>query len=395
MKPWLALLLLSATPALCQNWNGWRGPDRSGHASMTGPELWPETLERRFRVEVGEGHASPASVGGRIFVFTREGNEERLRALTLADGSEIWSFRTEAPYEMNSAATAHGKGPKSSPVVGGGRVFTLGISGTLSAHDADDGALLWQHEATGSPLYGQGASPLLADDKLIAHVGADRDGALTAYEPASGRILWAHEGDGPGYASPILYERHGERHVVTQTDSHIVAVKLSDGTLVWRLPFSTPYDQNSITPISLGDSLVLGGLEQNTFALDLTLDTPRELWRSPLTFYMSTPIAVDDKLVGFSDKKSGHFVVIDQTTGNTVWTGPPRTGDNASLVLMGDKILALTVDGVLTVRQLTTDGLETERSYDVANSPTWAHLVPTEEGILVKEERHLSLWDLP
>ena len=381
------LLVLIATITSAEDWPQWRGPARDGHVAWIGE--WPDELAKRWQVTVGEGHSSPAVVGGTVYQFARTGESEVVRALTLTHGRSLWEASYPAPYTMNPSATGHGKGPKSSPTVAGGMVFTLGIHGALSAHAAASGQRLWHKETNASPLYGHAMSPLVADGKLIVHVGEDGRGALTAFEARTGRVVWEHEGDGPSYASPILVDGL----IVTQTDAHIVGVAADTGELAWSLPFTTPYVQNVVTPIRYGDTFIFSGLAARTFAL---IASEREqAWSNPLTFYMSTPVLIGDALVGFSDKRSGHFVLLDAVTGDTRWTGPPRQGDNAAIVAAGEHVLTLTDGAELSVLAVSDGALETLQTYTVADSPTWAHPVPTSAGILIKDEETLTLWSTP
>ncbi|HEX8189776.1 MAG TPA: PQQ-binding-like beta-propeller repeat protein, partial [Pyrinomonadaceae bacterium] len=129
--------------AAAAEWPQWRGPNRDGLApGAAAPSVWPKELKPRWRVTVGIGHASPVVSGGTIYQHARQGEEEVLLALDAATGRELWrAGAVAAPYEVNPAASGHGKGPKSTPVVAGGRVYTLGIAGLLSAHDAKTGRL--------------------------------------------------------------------------------------------------------------------------------------------------------------------------------------------------------------------------------------------------------------
>jgi outer membrane protein assembly factor BamB len=174
------------------------------------PAVWtPERIRTSWSVKVGEGHASPVIAGGRVYVFAREGEQEILRCLNLADGREIWKDAYAAPYEMSLAARKHGKGPKATPVVAGNRVFALGIAGHFSAWDAVTGRVLWRKDFGGefkttSPEFGAAASPLVEGETVITHVGGKHGGALTAFDTATGATRWRWDGDGPGYASPVI-----------------------------------------------------------------------------------------------------------------------------------------------------------------------------------------------
>ena len=134
---------LAAGLLRAEDWPQWRGPARDGVA-VSVPAAWPEALSRRWTLEIGAGHASPVVAGGVVYAFSREGESEVVRAIDLDTGAERWRSAYDAAYQMNPAATFHGEGPKATPLVADGRLFTAGISGFVSAHDAETGARLWQ-----------------------------------------------------------------------------------------------------------------------------------------------------------------------------------------------------------------------------------------------------------
>ena len=168
---------------------------------------------------------------------------------------------------MNRAATAHGKGPKSTPVVAAGRVYTLGITEILSCYDVASGRLAWRKDFSSqfpetSPDFGTAMSPLVDRGLLIVHVGTSGQGALMALDAATGDVKWRWTGDGPAYASPIAVDLGGTRQIVTQSQSQIVSVAADTGKLLWSLPFTTPYVQNIVTPLVFKDLLDLLGPRQ-------------------------------------------------------------------------------------------------------------------------------------
>src|SRR6516165_8532712 len=141
-------LAIALAAAWADDWPQWRGPNRDGIAgAYTEPKTWPEKLERKWKVEVGEGHSSPVVADGRIYLHTRQGEREVVSCLRPENGQIIWQEGYAAPYTVNPAAARHGKGVKSTPVVDSGRIFTLGINGTLSCFDAKTGKPQWRKES--------------------------------------------------------------------------------------------------------------------------------------------------------------------------------------------------------------------------------------------------------
>jgi outer membrane protein assembly factor BamB len=400
----LALLFLATAAALAGNWPQWRGPQRDGVASLDHSGAWPEKLKQRWKVEVGEGHSSPIVVRDRVYLLARKGENEIASSLALESGKTIWQQSYAAPYEMSPVAQAHGKGPKSTSVIDQGRLYTFGISGVLSAFDAAGGKPLWrkdfskQYKAT-SPAFGTAMSPAVAGGRVIAHVGGHAGGALTAFDAQSGEPVWSWSEDGPAYTSPIVITLGGVRQVVTQTEKQIVGVSFDSGKLLWRIPFTTPYDQNVVTPVVYKDTLIFSGHQQRTFAVRVAQNagkwSAREIWTNDaVPMYMSSPVLSGDHLYGFTEKRKGSLFCLDARDGKVLWSDEGRQGDNASLVLAGGQLLVLTTGGELLVVPASPSGYKTAASYEVADTPTWAHLAVAGNRILVKDKTTLAAWSL-
>jgi outer membrane protein assembly factor BamB len=383
-------------------WPQWRGPNRDGLAAgVAAPSVWPKELKPLWKVTVGVGHASPVVSGGVVYQHARQGEEEVLLALDAATGKELWrAGATPAPYTVNPAASGHGKGPKSTPVVASGRVYTLGIAGLLSAHDAKTGRLVWRKDfskqfPTTSPLYGTAMSPIVVGDLLVAHVGGQDKGALVAFDAATGAVKWSYDADGPAYSSPVVLTAGGERQVVTFTQKELVAVSAATGQLLWKLPAKTAYDTNCNTPVVYKDTVVVsfegGGLVALRPAREGGRWAAREVWRNEENeLYMNTPVLAGSTLYGLSTRKKGQFFAVDAATGKTLWQGPGRMGENASIVNLGGTLLALTNDAVLYVLPASATAFAPSAQYTVAASQTWAHPVVLGDQILVKDETTLA-----
>ena len=127
------------------NWPQWRGPNRDGVVNgFSIPKVWPESLDRQWSVEVGQGHSSPVVANGLVYQFSRGADEEHIRCLKLETGKTVWHAHYPASGGVHTAAASHGIGPKSTPVVDRGKVYTLGIGSILSCFEAKTGKLLWR-----------------------------------------------------------------------------------------------------------------------------------------------------------------------------------------------------------------------------------------------------------
>jgi outer membrane protein assembly factor BamB len=396
----LSGLLLSES-LVAQTWTQWRGPARDGRTAAVVPPSWSAKPSQIWKVPVGIGHASPLVAGGRVYVFSRLDEKETASALDLQTGKTLWSQRYDAAYTMNPAATSHGKGPKSTPVLHGGRLYTLGITGVLSAFDASTGTLAWRRSfekefPVTAPDFGTAMSPIVDGALVIAHVGGTGKGALRAFDLATGQTKWSWSDDGPGYASPVILTAGGVRQLVTQTERHIVGVDLGTGKTLWSMPFATEYAQNAVTPLVYKDMVILSGLSKSTFAVrpvkrDAAWAT-ETVWDNPaVPMYMSSPVSIGDWIFGFSHRNRGQLFALDARTGKTLWTSPPRQGENAAIVTAGDLLLILTDDAQLAIAKASGSGWTTIARLEVASSPTWAHPVFLGDRILIKDQQTLAL----
>lgn len=388
-----------------QDWPQWRGPDRDGVVEISQiPDEWPEKLQRVWQIEVGEGHSSPLYSQNQIFIFTRLDNDEVLFCINSENASLIWMKSYPAPYSLNPAASGHGKGPKSTPVIADGKIFTLGINGVLSCFDIENGALVWQKSfadkfKTTAPVYGTAMSPQVEDGLCIAHVGGANSGALIAVNVDNGKIKWQWNGDGPGYSSPIIRTMADVKQIITFSRKNIIGVDFNNGKLLWQIPFKTPWFQNIQTPVFYGNDLIVSGLQQGIMRIKIEKKNEtwsvQEVWKNKDTWtYMSTPVLFGDIVVLFSDRRKGTYAMIDSESGKLLFQSQGRVGENAALVKAGDFLLSLQNDGKLIVAKPSRETLEIVKEYTVANSQTWAHPVFYDNHILIKDKTNLTLWKL-
>jgi outer membrane protein assembly factor BamB len=395
----MAALLLNSS-AIGADWNQWRGPHRDGVAiDFKVPSKWTaESLQKKWAMRVGEGHSSPVIVGDFVYIFAREDEKEIMRCLSISDGKTVWQDAYSAPYEMNPAARGHGKGPKATPVVSNGRVFAFGINGHLSAYDAKSGAVLWRKDfvkdfkAT-APVFGTAASPIVDGNNVIAHVGGENSGALMAFEAATGKVVWKWDADGPAYTSPIVGTIGGVRQIITQSQEHCLAVSPKDGKLLWKIPFKTSYDQNSVTPVMAGDLVIFAGLQKPIFAVKPSGTDAATVWEAnEITMYMSSPVLSGTTLYGMSNKQRGSLFALNAASGAVLWRGEGRLGENASLTDVGAVFLVVTDGGELSVHQKTADALKEIIKYKVAETPVWASPAVAGNQILIKDKTSLTLY---
>jgi outer membrane protein assembly factor BamB len=413
MKTRLALMILCLS-ALCASntatandeWTGWLGPKRNGWVSdYQPPAQWPSSLTKVWEVKVGTGYGSPLVADGRVFQHARQADDEVVWCFDLKTGDVKWRKSLAVPFKIAGGGDYHGKGPKSSPVMAEGRVFTLSITGILSAWSATSGELLWQRDydsrfGKSHPNWGASTSPLVDGDRVIVHFGTDQEGALIALDAASGGEVWSHGKDGPSYSSPLLVEIQGVRQVVEWNHRALVGVDSKSGRFLWEYPF--PHigsDQNMPTPAFHNGRVLLGGENRGIHSIQPTLIdgkwSVKDLWhQKSVALDMSSAVMNGKMLFGFSHYDRGRIFCLDPRTGQIRWEGPPRTGQNVMFLSMPGYVAALINNGDLQILKATSDRFDKVASYRVAEGRTWAPPVLLTEGFLVKDHEKLTLWSL-
>jgi len=405
MRVGIAILggfLTLAGVGAAEDWTQWRGPSRDGTVGgFSAPQAWPQTLKQGWKLEVGEGYATPVVVGNRIYMFSRkEGGDEVMRALDAATGRVLWDTAYPAAFTMNGSAARHGPGPKSTPVFSNGKLYAIGMTGQVTAFDAASGRILWQKPGNPDhlPLYtSHSFSPVIAGGLVIFHPGGHDRGALTAYDVNTGDVKWSWEGDGPGYGSPLLVDIAGTRQIVTQTQAKLVGVDAATGALLWEQPFASSNSTNSLTPVRYGQAFIVSNNTLPTTAVAVSRENnrwvPRVAWENAeVPMRMTNGVMLGDMFFSMTIRNSGQYFSLDAKTGEILWRSEPRQGDNAALLKVGDLVLSLEADGELVLFRPGRASFEEVRRYKVADTPTWTQPVILGDGVLVKDVTTLARW---
>jgi outer membrane protein assembly factor BamB len=392
------LVFAGAAPA--QDWPQWRGPNRDAKATgFVAPKAWPKELTQKWKVTVGEGVATPALVGDKLYVFSREGGNEEVRCLEAATGKEVWQEKYATPA-VDRPAQAF-SGPRSSPTVADGKVVTLGVHGILSCYDTASGKKVWRKDDLKKPRFAAASSPVIADGLCVVQVGGEGSGGVVAYDLASGNEKWKWTEEGSAYASPVLLA--GSKTVAAETDKSVVGLSLADGKLQWKTPFAVRgRGYNAATPLVDGTTVILTGSGRGIKAMTIGDGDPKEKWsNSEVSVQFSTPVLKDRLLFGISD--ADKLFCLNAETGKTAWTtgtwltaagGKGGRAGYGSVVDVGPALIALTPAGELVVFEPTDKDFKALGKYKVATSDTYAYPVVAGNRVFVKDKEALTLWTL-
>ena len=315
---------------------------------------------------------------------------------TRKPATTIWRTDYPVPYEAYEGAEDHGDGPKATPLFHGGKLYTLGISGTISAFDASSGKLVWQKPAPPSqPYLGTGSSPI--GDRDLVIVQADGYNALSAFEANTGRVKWTVKNEFT-FASPIIADLNGTRQVIALTQQSILGISVADGAVLWERSWPSPYVQ-AITPVLYRDTIIVSGHNRGVMALRPIRREDRwvveVVWETQeVSMFLSNPVVIGGTLFGLSHRNSGQFFAIDASTGQLLWLGRPRQATNTALVKADTLLFLLNDNADLIVARSSRTGFEPIKQYRVAESATWAQPAISGKRIFIKDVSRLALWSL-
>lgn len=344
------------------DWPQFLGPQRNGISAETGLlDAFPSSGPKKvWQVKGGVGMSGLAVSGDRALTLVQKEGKQWLLALNAKSGETVWQSSLAPEYHNGM-----GDGPRATPAISGGRVFTLTGEGILAAVNLADGKTIWSHnlleELSGKQAdYGMACSPLVVGNLVIVAVGAP-GATVVAKDVATGKTIWAAGDDAIGYSSPALLEVGGRRQVVVAAGSSILGLDPTSGTVLWRYPFVTDFNCNIATPLAVKDHIFISSGENHGSVL-LALKPNRgkveveKVWaslgpKSTMRNEWQTSILVGDYLYGFDNVGGAgpvsHLTCIHATTGERVWQ-KLRFG-KGNLIAAEGKLFIVTMDGDLVI----------------------------------------------
>lgn len=388
LASFLALLTLTAQSTVAEDWPQWMGTNRDGRWNETGLiEKFPEGGAKvLWRTPIAGGYAGPAVVGKHVFVNdfvcpeapgvnnpgarNRFTGTERLLCLDVKSGKEIWKIETKVEYNISYA-----NGPRVTPTVAHGKVYSLGAEGDLICADTATGTIYWRKNLKETyecetPWWGFCGHPLIDGDKLLCLAGGKGSIAI-ALNKDTGKEIWKSlSASDPGYCPPSIIEASGKRQLIIWTADEINGLDPETGKVYWSFPFAPGYKMSINIPQKSGDYLFASGIGKAAVALKLNADKPgvTEVWKGSTTTGVycanATPLIDGDTIFG-CDCDSGHLRAVDLKTGKRLWQSlKPTTDDRpaghatAFLVKNNDRWILFNEKGELIFAKLSRVGYE-------------------------------------
>ena len=387
---WMARLRTASDSA---DWPQWRGPNRDGvSGSKLAETPWPsDGPPRRWKVPGGPGHSGIAVAGDRLYTMLQEGEEEIVLCLDAATGATRWRFSARAKFVEPSG----GPGPRATPAVFDGCVYTLGGTGLLHALDGATGAILWRRDLVRDfggriPEYGFASSPLIEGDLVIVQPGAP-EASVAAFDRKDGRRVWATGKDPAGYSSPVAATIAGRRQIVALTGAAVVGIDARHGRILWSHPWTASH--NIVTPVVDGDRVfVSSGYGKGCTLLRIAADpwtvTPVYV-STKMKSQLSTPVLDRGSLYGFDDE---FLVCLAFETGELRWKA--RGFGKGGLVAADDRLIVLGETGRLALVDATPAEFRERAAIRISETRCWAAPSVARGRLWLRDQESFSCFDI-
>jgi outer membrane protein assembly factor BamB len=385
----LACAAIIASNVKSEDWPQWLGPKRDANWTETGlvekfPEGGPKIL---WRTTIAGGYAGPSVADGKVYVtdfktgVTAENNPatrgklagvERVHCLDVKTGAPIWNFEYPCIYNISYPA-----GPRCTPTIAGGKVYTLGAEGNLVCLNAATGEKIWAKDfksdyGAKTPMWGFCGHPLVDGKKLICITGGPNALAM-AFDKDTGKELWHNlDAPEPGYSAPVIIEAGGKRQLLIWSSKDINGLDPETGSKYWSEALEPNYGMSIMVPQKAGDYLFAAGIQNKSLLLKLDKNKPAvtEVYRGKKdqSVYPVNMTPYIDTGIIYGVDQPGKLTAVKLETGERLWqTSVPITGKEeerpvgsgtAFVVKNGDRYFLFSESGHLIIAKLSDKGYE-------------------------------------
>jgi outer membrane protein assembly factor BamB len=348
-----------------QSWPQFRGPNRDGWSPGTNfiadwTAAPPKVL---WKQPCGSGYSSLAIVGPQLYTMDRQGATERVLCLDTATGKEVWKHEYDADY--SALRMGYAGGPRATPTVSNGWIYTIGATGKLlalkpGATPAEKPSIAWQHDLIEEhqatlPNWGVACSPLIEGELVIVQPGGKK-GSVVAFDRITGEQRWTCESEPSGYSSPVAATLGGVRQIVAITGKSVLGILPATGAVLWKHPWETQHNGNIAMPVIAGDYIFISSdygkgcatlriaNEGSQQSAKVVYFRPNKLMRN----HHSSCVLKDGFLFGF-DNSELRCVDLREGTAVEGWPADRVRSDlgKGSVILVGENLLCLSERGSL------------------------------------------------
>jgi outer membrane protein assembly factor BamB len=363
--------LALGSSALALDWPRWRGPEMNGISKEKNwTTVWPkEGPKQLWKANVGIGFSSVSVSEGSLFTMGNNNDRDTVYCFDAATGKELWKHTYAEPLDPRY----YEGGTSCTPTVDGQTVYTLSRKGKVFAFAADSGKIRWQREIAKEhgltiPEWGFAGAPLVEGELLVLNGGTHG----LALKKSDGTLVWSTGKDSSGYATPVPFRSESGRALAVFGWRTLAAVTLKEGKLLWEIPWKTEYDINAADPIIAGDKMFVSSGYRKGGALLKLNGEPKTIWANQnMHNQLNSSVLIEKHLYGISGQ-SGHGAdlrCVESETGKVVWT--EKTPGFGALMAAADKLIVLSEKGELIVCAATPEKFQPLARAQVLGGKCW------------------------
>jgi outer membrane protein assembly factor BamB len=399
----LALGAVLALPLCAGDWPQFLGPTRNGvypgsDISASWPASGPPLLWKR---DAGHGFSAPVVSQGRLIFFYRQGAREIVEALDAKTGKNVWTFDYPTSYRDDFGFD---EGPRAAPAIAGGKVFTFGAEGMLTALEFATGRKIWAQstrEKFGAPkgFFGSASGPLVEGDKVLLNAGGPKSAGIVAFEAETGKVAWTATSDEASYSAPVSATIGGVRRALFLTRTGFVDLDPATGKVHYQMRWRSRNEAsiNAATPLVIGDMVFLSA-SYNTGAtvLQFTGGKWKQLWGNDdtLSNHYATSIYRDGILYGYHGRQEygPSLRAVELKTGKVRWSVDEFGA--GTITLAGDRLLVLRENGELQMAPATPAAYRPTAKARLLDATVRAYPALADGLLYVRNEKTLACFNL-
>jgi outer membrane protein assembly factor BamB len=381
------------------NWQGWRGPDRTGLVDGT---AWPTSLDEShltvaWTQSMGDSYSGPICTNDLVFTTESKSGKESAMALTLATGENVWTQTWKGAHNVPFFAARNGNWIRATPVTDGTKLYIGGIRDVLCAFDVKTGQEIWRIDFAAKfgkvPDFGMVCSPIIEDGFLYIQAGK----GVHKVNCETSEIAWSSMQDSGdimssgAFSSPIIGEINGVRQLIVQSRTTLAGLDRETGAILWSTPIEAFRGMNILTPTIWNNQLFTSSYGGKSVLIDVSdLKNPKPVWENKLEGYMSSPIVIGQYL--YMHLRNKRFACLDLSNGKEAWVTKPF-GEYWSMVSDGKSILALDQTGDLRLIAHNPEKFDLISERKLTDEEAWAHLAVLNNRVIVRSQKALTLYN--
>ncbi len=376
--------------AVGSDWPRFLGPTGDGKSTESIRTKWPLSIQ--WHRKIGDGFSMPSVAGDNLYLFDRHGDQARLSSSDRTTGEERWRAEYPTAYEDYYG---YSEGPRASPVIDDGRVYTFGVEGMLRCHQASDGKLLWQVDTAAKfgvvqNFFGAGATPVIEGDLLIAQIGGSpadspkvhtgdvqgNGSGIVAFDKRTGKVRYSVTDLLASYATPTLTTALDRRWGFVFTRGGLVGFEPTTGNVDFFFPWRAKMLEsvNAATPVVVDDTVfITESYGPGSALLKFAPGAHEVVWQDPprgksMESHWNTPIYHQGTLYGSSGQSGGNAELraIEHATGKVLWSEPGL--QRSTLLYVDGHFVVLTERGRLLLIKATPEQFDLVAEMDLGDA---------------------------